>query len=172
MYRQQLTVTEALRYANHDFLNDLQLIQMNLDLSRVDDAKKIIGQITEQCRNQSKLSRLDMPELQQWLLTVKWRFHSLQFSITSHVEASGAMHLDAEIVQYLENTMIHIYDKLDPYYEQNVDIHIESIEENFKITVHFSGHFELMPFHETIEKINVHTYEQTNYSWKYVIEHN
>ena len=31
-----LTVNEALRFANHDFLNQLQLIKMNLDLGRTD----------------------------------------------------------------------------------------------------------------------------------------
>ena len=38
----KLTVNEILRAANHDFINQLQLIKMNLDLNRIDDAKKII----------------------------------------------------------------------------------------------------------------------------------
>lgn len=36
----KLTVSEALRFANHDYLNQFHLIQMNLDLGRVDEAKK------------------------------------------------------------------------------------------------------------------------------------
>ena len=172
MFRQPLTVTEALRYANHDFLNDLQLIQMNLDLERVDDARKIIQQITAECRTNANLSRLKMPLLHEWLLTVKWRFNALQCNISSNVDASEAIHLDAEIVQYLENTMIHIYDKLDPYFEQHIHIHIESTKETFKITVHFNGRFEIEPFHETIQQLKVQTYEQTNTSWKYVLERN
>lgn len=172
MYRQRLTVTEALRFANHDFLNDLQLIQMNIDLSRTEDAKKIIGQITEQCRNNSHLSKLQMPQLQEWLLTVKWRFNALQCTISSNVEASSAMHLDAEIVQYLENTMIHVYDQFDPYSEQTLDIHIESTKDHFQLMVHFNGHFQMAPFHAAHHQLNVQTYEQTNTSWKYAIEHN
>lgn len=36
----KLSVSEILRAANHDFINQLQLIKMNLDLNRIDDAKK------------------------------------------------------------------------------------------------------------------------------------
>lgn len=172
MIRPSLTVTEAIRFANHDFLNDLQLIQMNLDLERVEDAKKIIQQITAQCRTSSNIGRLHMPLLNEWLLTVRWRFPSFQYNISSNVDASTVIHLDAEIVQYLENTVIHLNDKLDPYYEQHLSITVESTKEAFKLMVHFSGKFEMTPFDGKITELTVHTYEQTNTSWKYVLERN
>ena len=40
MMEQSLTVREVLRYANHDFLNHLHLIKMNLDLGRIEEAKE------------------------------------------------------------------------------------------------------------------------------------
>ena len=47
MMEQPLTVNEVLRYANHDFLNQLHLIQMNFDLGRVEEAKMIINEISD-----------------------------------------------------------------------------------------------------------------------------
>ncbi|UZM98521.1 Spo0B domain-containing protein [Lysinibacillus sp. MHQ-1] len=42
MNNQSLTISEVLRFANHDFVNQLQLIRMNLDLGRVDESKELI----------------------------------------------------------------------------------------------------------------------------------
>lgn len=38
-----LSVNEVLRFANHDYMNQLQLIKMNLDLGRVEESKKLLS---------------------------------------------------------------------------------------------------------------------------------
>lgn len=40
MNNQSLTISEVLRFANHDYVNQLQLIRMNLDLGRIEESKK------------------------------------------------------------------------------------------------------------------------------------
>ena len=45
MNNQSLTISEVLRFANHDYVNQLQLIRMNLDLGRIDESKNLFKSI-------------------------------------------------------------------------------------------------------------------------------
>ncbi|MEK4627867.1 MAG: Spo0B domain-containing protein [Solibacillus sp.] len=164
-----LTVSEALRYANHDFLNHLHLIQMNLDLQRVDDAKKVIEQLSEHCKMLSNVNQLKLPQTVEWLQTVNWRYPALQMQMTSDVLASVNAKYDGAIVQYLENTIIHVYDVLDPYEEQQLQLDIEANGKDCQITFHLKGKWQQSCFLTEQNIFNVETLEETNTSWKYVI---
>ena len=61
MTEQPLTISEVLRFANHDFLNHLHLIQMNLDLNRIEEAKAIIEDISEHCKMRSNVIKTALP---------------------------------------------------------------------------------------------------------------
>ena len=165
----KLTVSEALRYANHDYLNQLHLIQMNLDLGRVDDAKHVILQQSEHCKTLSNINRLGLKDTVEWLHTVHWRYPALQLQLSSHVHATIDSKYDAAIVQYLEKTIIHVYDELDPYVEHQLQLNIEANDKGWSITFHLSGKWQMTPF--SIEKtiFEVKTYEHTDTSWKYVV---
>ena len=43
MNNQSLTISEVLRFANHDYVNQLQLIRMNLDLGRIEESKNLFN---------------------------------------------------------------------------------------------------------------------------------
>lgn len=165
----KLTVSEALRYANHDYLNQLHLIQMNLDLGRVEDAKKVILQQSEHCKIQSNINRLGLKNTVEWLQTVQWRYPALQLQLISDVQASIKEEYDEAIVQYLEKTIIHVYDALDPYTMHQLQLNIEANDKEWSITFHLSGNWQMTPFpiEETI--FEVKTYEQTDTIWKYVV---
>jgi stage 0 sporulation protein B (sporulation initiation phosphotransferase) len=164
-----LSVSEALRYANHDFLNHLHLIQMNLDLQRVDDAKKVIEQLSEHCKILSNVSRLMLPQTVEWLQTVNWRYPALQMQMTSDVLAPVNVKYDEIIVQYLENTIIHVYDVLDPYEEQQLQLNIEASDKECQISFHLKGKWKQSRFLTEQNILNVETLEETNTTWKYVI---
>lgn len=164
-----LTVSEALRYANHDYLNQLHLIQMNLDLGRVEDAKKVIFEQSEYCKMLSNINRLQLINTIEWLHTIQWRYPAFQLQMTSDVSAPIHTKYDEAIVQYLENTIIHVYDALDPYEEHQLQLNIEAEENKWTILVHLTGKWEQFPFSIEQTIFNVDTYEQTNTSWKYVL---
>ncbi|MEG0384357.1 MAG: Spo0B domain-containing protein [Solibacillus sp.] len=164
-----LTVNEALRFANHDFLNHLHLIQMNLDLQRVNEAKETIAQLSEHCKMLSNINQLKLPKTVEWLQTVSWRYPAIQLCLSSQVAAHVNSKYDEAIVQYLENTIIHVYDSLDPYEQQQLQLRIESNEKQCQITFHLTGKWQQMRFHTEQNILNVKTYEQTDTSWKYVL---
>ena len=164
-----LTVNEALRYANHDFLNHLHLIQMNLDLQRVNEAKETIAQLSEHCKMLSNINQLKLPKTVEWLQTVSWRYPAIQLCLSSQVAVQVNSKYDEAIVQYLENTIIHAYESLDPYEQQQLQLRIESNEKQCQFTFQLTGKWQQLLFDTEQNILNVKTYEQTDTSWKYVL---
>jgi len=170
---QRMSITNVLRYANHDFVNHLHLIRMNLDLSRVEEAIDIINEVSEHYRVLSNINQLQLPRTVEWLQTCHWRFPALQISVNSVVSKPFSGTLDEALEQYLEKTVIHVYDKLDPFTEQKLNINIESNETIFKLKYDLSGLWDTIRFQEVeIDKFDVQIIEETNSSWIYVVSKN
>ena len=109
-----ITVAQSLRHACHDFLNELQLIKMNLDLGRLQEAQEIIRSHAEAAMHASRLSDIGLPLTEEWLLTANWRFPGFNF----HVECSAAKaptHLDAAFRLFLESFVEAAKGRLEPY---------------------------------------------------------
>lgn len=167
---QPLSISEVLRFANHDFMNQLQLIKMNLDLGRVEEAKKIIENLSERSKNFSDISKLRLPKTVEWLQTVQWRFPAFEISIDCNAKASTESEVDEQVANYLEKTIIHVYDQLDPFIEQILLLEIKSDNELFQVIFDLKGKWDAEQFrHQDVAKIKVHTIEQSNNSWKYVL---
>ncbi|WP_281864362.1 Spo0B domain-containing protein [Planomicrobium okeanokoites] len=96
-----ITVAQALRHARHDFLNELQLIQMKLDLGRGQDVKSIIRSRAEAAVQLNRLTALKMPATENWLLTAEWRFPEFRFHLECLAEA-GMATKDAAFADWLE----------------------------------------------------------------------
>ena len=171
MVEQSLTIREVLRYANHDFLNHLHIIKMNLDLGRIEEAKALIGEIAIQCKNSSSLNKIGLPKTIEFLQTLKWRHPEFQTVLSSNVREAFNEQWDEHIVQYLEKTIIHMYNRLDVFSEQHLQIDIVGAADEFKITVHFTGQFDKAPdFNKQSDAFHIETLEQTTTSWKFVMQ--
>ncbi|MCP1145423.1 Spo0B domain-containing protein [Lysinibacillus endophyticus] len=165
-----LSNSEVIRFANHDFMNHLQLIKMYLELGKVDEAKNTIENISENCKTLSNLNKLNLPKTVEWLQTFQWRYPSIDFNLKSHVEHPVNMKKDVQIVEYLEKTIIHVYDHLDPYTEQQLFIEVETNKNEFKLTLDLRGYWDAPQFkQQELPNMKVQTYEQTNKIWKYVL---
>ncbi|KGR90424.1 sporulation initiation phosphotransferase B [Rhizophagus irregularis] len=168
MKQQPLSIIQVLRYANHDFMNHLQVLNMNLELGRTEESKGIIKEISESYRTFSDLNKLNLPKTAEWLHTARWRFPSINIHLSCNIVDANETQNDEEIVEYLEKTIIHVYDSLDAYTEQHLFIQIESNKELFKLIFHLKGKWNADVFkHEKLTKLKVQTYEETNESWKY-----
>ena len=64
MEKEQLTITKALKFARHDFLNKLQIVLMHIDLDNVQEARKTILNATDEMRQLSRLELLGLPKRQ------------------------------------------------------------------------------------------------------------
>lgn len=96
-----MTVAQALRHARHDFLNELQLIGMKLDLGRTQDVKSIIRSHAEAAVQLNRLAALKMPATEDWLLTAEWRFPEFCIGLECAAE-KGAASKDAAFAEWLE----------------------------------------------------------------------
>lgn len=173
MMEQPLSITNVLRNANHDFVNHLHLIRMNLDLGRVEEAIDIIKEVSDNYRVLSNVNQLQLPKTIEWLHTCRWRFSALQISVHSEISKPLSSVMDEALEQYLEKTVIHIYDDLDPFTEQKLIINIESNEKIFKLKFELYGLWDTIGFQEVEnDKFNVQTIEETNSSWIYVLSKN
>lgn len=163
MNEHSLTVGEIIRFANHDFLNQLQLISMHLQLGNVEAVYEQIEKIQQQSKQTSQLSKLQLPKTVEWLLTAHWRFPALQLNIVN--KSSGeevAAQVDQLLASYLEHTIIHVYKSLDPFEEHTCTITLCSVP-TFQVTCELQGKWQ-MP--EALQ------YANSEYMSINVIEHN
>ncbi|MFC7684541.1 Spo0B domain-containing protein [Ureibacillus sp. GCM10028918] len=165
-----LSINDVLRFANHDFMNQIQLIKMYLDLDRVEEAKKMIEKISEQSKSLSNINKLKLPKTVEWLQTIQWRYPAFELTLNSNITVPVNLKKDEQIVEYLEKTVIHVYDTLDPFIEQQLDISIETDEKQFTLLFDLKGKWETHYFnYEGNNNIKVQTYEQTTTEWKYAL---
>ena len=106
----------------------------------------------------------------EWLQTIQWRFPVFQVTLNINVTEAVDMKYDDQIVEYLEKTVIHVYDNLDPFTEQQLFIDIQS-NDSFELLFELKGNWEVKDcfIQENIRKLQVQTYEETNQHWKYVL---
>ena len=167
---QPLSIIDVLRYANHDFVNQLHVIRMNLDLGRVDEAVDIINKVSDDYRTLSSINHLQVPMTVEWLQTCRFRFPALHISLQSDVREPIAREIDEALAQYLEKTVMHVYSCLDPFTEQQLDITIISDEKMFTLKFDLKGQWDTIKFQDTeIEKLHVQTITETTCSWSYIV---
>ncbi|KOY81065.1 Spo0B domain-containing protein [Lysinibacillus sp. FSL H8-0500] len=173
MDNQSLTISEVLRFANHDYVNQLQLIRMNLDLGKIDESKKLIQRYSEQLRMLSILNRLQMPQTIEWLQTAGWRYPSLAWQLNGEINKPVTNDIDQAVVDYLNKTVMHIYDTLDPFTEQVLTLDVRVDDHTFAVTFTLNGLWSADAFTEKgLTQFDIQTVEQTNRRWQYVLSAN
>jgi len=171
MTEKPFSVNDALRFARHDFLNQMQLIKMNIDLARLDDAREVIDHYTASCKSFYDLSKLQLTETSEWLQTANWRFSAFQVIIDTQITTSCKPELDVPIRDSLEFFAKNLHNRLSPYQEHELRVWIISTEEMFKITVEAVGKWdpiEELLFHSNQLTIN-HECKTTEH-WRFHIE--
>lgn len=135
-----ITVAQSLRHARHDFLNELQLIKMNLDLGRPQEAQAIIRSHAEAAMHASRLSDIGMPLTEEWLLTANWRFPGFNF----HVECpakTAPTDLDADFRRFLEHFVESAKERLSPYQAFYGEILLTSSAASFELKITCPGNW-------------------------------
>ncbi|MFB7158129.1 Spo0B domain-containing protein [Lysinibacillus sp. NPDC056232] len=170
MNNQSLTISEVIRFANHDYVNQLQIIRMNLDLGRIDESKKLIQNYSEQLQVLSILNRLQLPQTIEWLQTAGWRYPSLPMKLSGDIKMSVTNTVDSEVVDYLNKTVMHVYDTLDPFTEQSLVLDVRVDDHTFAVTFTLNGLWSADAFTEKgLKQLDIQTVEETNASWIYVL---
>lgn len=139
MKEEQLTVAQALKFTRHDFLNDLQIILMNLDLGNIEQAKKTILATTDKMKHHSLLSSLNLPKTELWLASFEWIHTSFNKMLNCYVKAPISSVDDEDLVISLENSIKKTNKVLDPFSEYHVHFDVISKEKEWSITMEVNG---------------------------------
>lgn len=139
------SVAQSLRHARHDFLNELQLISMYLDLGKPEKAQAIIRAHAEAAVQLSHLSALHMPQMEEWLLVSKWRFPEIRFVLEVSAR-TGNPELDGAFARTLEAFFQSVRAELDPYVEYVCTISIFGEGPSLAAEVSLNGDWESLEF--------------------------
>lgn len=135
----KLCVREAIRFANHDFLNDLQVLSMYAELGLHDKSKTYIQTVAKRLQMISNLNKLGLPETIEWLLTVSWRFTMFTCDVKSNVTAPMSGECDFALAQYLEKTMLQLVELADITKPQKLYIVVKTTDVDMQLEVNIQG---------------------------------
>lgn len=154
MEKSELTVRDAMKFARHDFLNELQLILMHMDLNNVPEARRKLVEATERMRNDSKLSGLDMPALETWILTFSWNYSAFTKELqTTIVPRVSARKVDAyAIVEVLDKVFQQLVNGADPYADSVVNIDVTTTKDDWKVSLSLPGQTAPIVWNDVYEK--------------------
>ncbi|MDS9471317.1 Spo0B domain-containing protein [Sporosarcina pasteurii] len=139
MKEEQLTIAQALKFTRHDFLNDLQIILMNIDLGNTERAKKTILATTNKMKQHALLSSLSLPKTEIWLATFEWIHTSFDKLLTCHVKAPITNVSDDDLVSSLQKLIKQVENVLDPFSEYEAHFDILSVKEEWVIKLSVTG---------------------------------
>lgn len=141
------SVAQSLRHARHDFLNELQLISMYLDLGKPEKAQAMIRSHAEAAVQLSHLTALQMPEMEEWLLVSKWRFPEIRFVLNVSAR-TGTAGFDAVFARMLESIFQAVRAQLDPYIEYICTINISNEDSSLVVELSLNGDWASLEFPE------------------------
>lgn len=169
MKNDDLTIKNALKYARHDFLNELQLILLNLDLGKVPETKQAILKATDKMRQVSALEKLGLPATEMWLVTFGWVYSAFSASLKCEI-VPGVRHADDMAVASL---LEHVFNEAEKFanpaieYEMVIDVHATANDWTIHMTV--NGEFEnKITIPEEFEDFTVQQ-SISNHQWTFTI---
>lgn len=141
MNEKQFSVTEALRFARHDFMNQLQLIRMNLELGRVEDAKSVIDAYASRMFELAELNKLGLPKLYEWIQTAPWKYPGLNLEFSCKGEQVDER-IDSPSIKILDRLFGELKNRLNPYDELECHVAITAVSGVFTMGITVLGRIE------------------------------
>ncbi|WJY28190.1 Spo0B domain-containing protein [Sporosarcina trichiuri] len=137
MNESELTVRQALQYARHDFLNELQLILMQMDLGRVPEARDQLLASTERMQQASRVAGLGLPALETWLLTFGWHFKAFAAELVAQTSPAAAPRQadDRDVTEFLDALFRQLEEHADPFTDNSVEIMVSAEDADWKVTL-------------------------------------
>lgn len=139
MINKEWDTVVMLRHVRHDWLNKLQLIKGNLDLNKIDRARRIIEEIVIETQNETKLSNLDIPQFTGLLLTHNWNSYSfrLEFEVVNDSKCNG---LDDQVMsEWICRFFACLNEAVQLYADNHLMISIEPQPQGARFFFDFSG---------------------------------
>lgn len=142
MKKGQLSTTEVLKFIRHDYLNELQIILMHIDLDNKTEAKEKILALTDEMRQYSKLTNLKLPQTEEWFTTFDWVYTSFRKTLSCTIGPNTRTVDDSALVLYLKCLFQGVEEVLNPASEYEVHFHIETSEKDWSLQVTIMGELQ------------------------------
>ena len=156
METEKLTVGKALKFARHDFLNELQLMLLYMDLEDTPNARRTLLEATERMRHISMLEKLHMPKTEVWLSTFEWNHTVFSKKIKCNIVAGNRVAEDYAVADYLEQLICAIEKVVDPLEEYIVHIDVVATQDEWSIQLTIEGPLSEIPLKsQTVEGFQV-----------------
>ncbi|WP_432355764.1 Spo0B domain-containing protein [Sporosarcina sp. A2] len=171
MNKSELSVRDAMQFARHDFLNELQLILMHMDLNNVPDARRKLLESTERMRSDSQISGLGMPALETWILTFDWNYLAFNKHLETKIAPRTAERLadDQAIVKVLDDLFQQLINGADPYVDYTVDIIVTTTADGWTVTLALPGQTAPIAWIDVIENNWTAKMSRENEYWTFTI---
>ncbi len=128
MNPKNISINEVLRHSMHDYLNNMHLIQMNLDMGRQEEAKQLIRMYSQKCAQFFDLNNIGLLKTNEWLQTFPITYGHMTLEVQTTIEKYGAKKYDTALNGILDQFVQSIYPRLQGYQEQILKVHISSTE--------------------------------------------
>ncbi|MHA6259312.1 Spo0B domain-containing protein [Sporosarcina sp. CAU 1771] len=139
MIKRELKVLEALKFSHHDYLNDLQLILMYIDLGEPSKAKETIQRTTYKMGQLSKLSQLGLPATEQWIATFSWVYSTFETTVLCTVSSGNRKADDRILACYLDAVFSDLEDSIDPLTEYEAHFEVFGSQNEWCIEITING---------------------------------
>ncbi len=137
-----LDMLEALKFARHDFLNELQLILLYLDLDKETEAREKILEYTTSMRQFAMLERLRLPKLESWLTTFSWRYSSFTTQLSSDIVAGNRASEEEGVIDYLNLVMADVEKAVNPMVDYELNLIVTATNQSWSVTIQLDGALE------------------------------
>ncbi|WP_342598496.1 Spo0B domain-containing protein [Psychrobacillus sp. FSL H8-0483] len=138
MSHKPITINEILRHSMHDFLNQMHLIQMNLDMGRQEEAKNLIHMYSQKCNQFFDINNAGLLKTNEWLQTFTMKYNHMTLDVQTSLLKRGAEKYDVALRDYLDRFVQSVYPNLRGYQEQLLKVHINS-DELLEIFIEITG---------------------------------
>ncbi|PID21403.1 hypothetical protein CSV61_09245 [Sporosarcina sp. P3] len=160
MGKNELNVSQAVRFSRHDHMNDLQLILMNLDMGKYTEARNCILEKTGDMQREALLQKLSMPLTEEWITTLGWRYPVLKVQLYCDItEKIDSSEMDRELVGYLEQVVLAVEEKIQRYADCPVTIEVTTDTASWSMQLTFTELYAKqldIPEHSSQLTVEVH----------------
>ena len=167
MDHSEITLNEILRHTMHDYLNNMHLLQMNLDMGKPEEVRALIQRYSRKCNQFFDLNNIGLYKTNEWLQTFSIKYDQLTLDVQTSFLNKKADKYDEALIDYLSRFVKALYPNLRGYQEQLMKLHIIS-EEFLEILIDIRGDWSNNKWQDekTEELFQLEILEATNHSIK------
>ncbi|MBO0994074.1 Spo0B C-terminal domain-containing protein [Bacillus sp. SD088] len=162
-----------LQHARHDWLNRIQLIKGYLALGKTEEAERVIEEIVLESQQETKLTKLGLPEFATLFLLHNWGWegHTFQIEYEFINDLPAQFINDVTLTDWMKSFFQVISDALHPLYANQLYVSIEPLEKSLSLHFDFEGKLKdlrslekwLLHYEDKQIHINLKEVSETNF---------